>query len=222
MFVDLLVLVFSIGLLPLVASIIRLCQIAKAVGKSAPMRPAGDASWEGQWIPLWSQIEVDVGIVAASLPSLSPLLKQIWSGFAHSRTTSPSHVPKLIAPGFNNRGGDAQGHQKLPSTISTLPNKSVSTLGTFPNNSVSTLGSLPNRPVSTLGELDNAKRLAFVDNSEDGGVDREAFPDPCSTTHIGVARTISTRLSRAVFVDVPVSPQRSAGFTGLSISEPAV
>ncbi|KAK7181731.1 hypothetical protein PSPO01_12181 [Paraphaeosphaeria sporulosa] len=218
----LLVLVFSIGLLPLVASIIRLCQIATAAGTKAGMRPSGDSSWEGRWIPLWSQIEVDVGIVAASLPSLSPLLKQIWSGFAHSRTLSPSHVPTLIEPGFNNRRGEAQGLQKLPSTISMLPNKSISTLDTLPNKSVSTLGSLPNRSVSTLGELENTKRLTFFDDSEDGEVDREAFPDPYSTTQIGVARTVNTRLSRAMFVDVPVSPRRSVGFTGLSIPEAAV
>ncbi|KAF2448226.1 hypothetical protein P171DRAFT_470068, partial [Karstenula rhodostoma CBS 690.94] len=110
-----LVLVFSIGLLPLVASVIRLCQITIAVGTEARMRPSGDASWEGRWIPLWSQIEVDVSIVAASLPSLSPLLKQMWSSFAHSRTLSPSHVPTLIESGFNNRGAKAQGLQKLPS-----------------------------------------------------------------------------------------------------------
>ncbi|KAL5468505.1 hypothetical protein PMIN07_002732 [Paraphaeosphaeria minitans] len=215
----LLVLVFSIGLLPLVASIIRLYQIVTAADTKAAMRPAGDSRWEGPWIPLWSQIEVDVGIVAASLPCLSPLLKQIWSGFAHSRTLSPSYVPACFEPGFNIRGGEAQGLQKLPSTISMLPSNSISTFGTLPNKSVSTLGSLPNRSVSTLCELGNTKRLTFFDDSEDGGVDREAFPDPNSTAQIGVARTVNTRLSRATFVDVPVSPRRSLGFTGLSILE---
>ncbi|KAJ4355748.1 uncharacterized protein N0V89_003768 [Didymosphaeria variabile] len=206
-----LVIIFSIGLLPLVASIIRMCQIAIAVRTKASTRPTGDASWEGRWIPLWSQIEVDVGIVAASLPSLSPLLKQIWSGLAHSRTMSPSHIPTLIESGFNNGGGETQGLQKLPSTISTLPNESVSTLGMFPNKSV-----------STLGEQDNAKRLTFFDDSEEGELDGEAFPDPYGATKIGVARTLNTRLSRATFVDLPVSPRRSNGFTGLSLPNAAV
>jgi hypothetical protein len=208
-----------------VASIIRLCQIATAVGTKAPTRLSGDATWEGRWIPLWSQIEVDVGIVAASLPSLSPLLKQIWSGFAQSRTMARSHVPTLLEPGFNNRHEEAQGLQKLQSTISTLPNKSVSTFGTHPNRSVSTIDTHPNRPVSTLGELQSTKRLTFFDDSrhsDDGEGICEAFKDSYSTTQIEVARTVNTRQSRATFVDVPVSPRRSNGFTGLSIAEATV
>lgn len=52
---------------------------------------------------MWSQIEVDVGIVAASLPSLSPLLKLVWTGFTPSRASTPSQVPTL--PGFRKSWG---------------------------------------------------------------------------------------------------------------------
>jgi hypothetical protein len=98
--------------------------------------------------------------------------------------------------------------------MSMLPNKSVSTFGTHPNTSV-----------STLGELETTKRLTFFDDSrhsDDGVVGGEAFQDSYSTTQIGVARTVNTRLSKATFVDVPVSPRRSNGFIGLSIPEAAV
>ena len=37
-----------------------------------------------------------MGIVAASLPSLSPLLKQVWSGFATDRPMTPSQLPTLL------------------------------------------------------------------------------------------------------------------------------
>jgi hypothetical protein len=58
-----------------------------------------DRRWS--FVPLWSQVEVNVGIVAASLPSLSPLLKRVWSGFAPNRTTTPSCVRTLSQPTGN-------------------------------------------------------------------------------------------------------------------------
>jgi hypothetical protein len=45
------------------------------------------------WVPVWSQIEVDIGILAASLPSLSPLLKQAWMGSSTTRPSTPSQLP---------------------------------------------------------------------------------------------------------------------------------
>ncbi|KAJ4294053.1 hypothetical protein N0V90_007742 [Kalmusia sp. IMI 367209] len=195
-----LVLIFSIGLVPLVATVIRLCYITMAVETKDTSRPYGDTSWRWSWIPVWSQIEVDVGIVAASLPSLSPLLKQVWSGFVPSRTGSPSQIPTLVRSGFKSRRGEVQ-LQQLPST-STLPTKSI----------------------SSVGEADNAKRLTFFDdsrNSEDDEVDCEAFPDPYGSTQIGVAQTVNTRLSRATFVDMPSSPRRD-GFAPPSQTDAGV
>jgi hypothetical protein len=44
-------------------------------------------------VPIWSQIEVDIGIVVASLPSLNPLLKRMWTGTSKKRSLTPSQLP---------------------------------------------------------------------------------------------------------------------------------
>lgn len=206
---DALVLIFSIGLLPLIATIVRLCQVTVPLGTWDTTRPYGDPSWRWRWVPLWSQIEVDVGIIAACLPSLSPLFKQVWSGVSNSRTLSPSRIPTLIEPGHDNQGDDVEALKKLPSTFSTLPNESVSTLGVHKPSSISS--TLPDDTASTLGDLGNTKRLTFFDdsrNSEDGDEDCDAFSDVYGTTQVGVARAVNTRLSRAAFVDMPASPRK--------------
>jgi hypothetical protein len=76
----------------------RLYEIIMAATPRGAAWWAGDISWNWAWVPAWSQIEVDVGIVAASLPSLSPLLKQLWSGFATDRPMTPSQLPTLLIP----------------------------------------------------------------------------------------------------------------------------
>jgi hypothetical protein len=76
----------------------RLYEIVMAATPKGGTWWAGDISWNWAWVPTWSQIEVDVGIVAASLPSLSPLLKHVWSGFATDRPMMPSQLPTLLAP----------------------------------------------------------------------------------------------------------------------------
>jgi len=49
------------------------------------------------WVPVWSQLEVDIGIVAATLPCLSPLFKQVF--FSNNRACTPSKIPTL--PGYD-------------------------------------------------------------------------------------------------------------------------
>ena len=44
-------------------------------------------------MPIWSQIEVDMGIVVASLPSLNPLLKHVWAPPSMRRSATPSELP---------------------------------------------------------------------------------------------------------------------------------
>ena len=44
-------------------------------------------------MPIWSQIEVDIGIVVASLPSLNPLLKHVWAIPSMRRSATPSELP---------------------------------------------------------------------------------------------------------------------------------
>jgi hypothetical protein len=60
-----------------------------------------DTSWRWGWVPVWAQIEVDVSIVAASLPSLSLLIKKVWYGFSARTMRTPSHpfpVVELVEP----------------------------------------------------------------------------------------------------------------------------
>ena len=73
----------------------RLCEIVMA---GSPVQAGvswqrADSSWTWAWVPVWSQIEVDVGIVTACLPCLSPLLRLAWSEVGvKSRTMTPSMV----------------------------------------------------------------------------------------------------------------------------------
>ncbi|KAF1831250.1 hypothetical protein BDW02DRAFT_505740 [Decorospora gaudefroyi] len=98
-----LALILSIGVIPVVASTMRLCEIV--VSDSPVMKgiswQEADFSWGWSWVPVWSQIEVDVGIVAASLPCLSPLLKQVWVGFCHTQNHSASTPSQMrTVPGY--------------------------------------------------------------------------------------------------------------------------
>lgn len=99
--------ILSIGMIPIIASALRLGEIILS-GDSAVGGPdwkKSDATWyvdsenpsnfafcschnyrKRAWVPVWSQIEVNVGIVAASLPCLSPLFKQV---FSHPRDSAP-------------------------------------------------------------------------------------------------------------------------------------
>ena len=73
----------------------RLCEIVMA---GSPVQEGvswqrADSSWTWAWVPVWSQIEVDIGIVTACLPCLSPLLRLAWSEVGvKSRTMTPSMV----------------------------------------------------------------------------------------------------------------------------------
>ncbi|KAI4675672.1 uncharacterized protein J4E88_007706 [Alternaria novae-zelandiae] len=96
--------ILSIGVIPVIASTMRLCEI---VMSDSPIRPGStwqevDFSWGWSWVPVWSQIEVDIGILAASLPSLSPLLKHVFH--CPARATTPSEVPTL--PGYRGSWGE--------------------------------------------------------------------------------------------------------------------
>jgi hypothetical protein len=98
-----LALILSIGLIPVIASTMRLCEIIMSEAPSSSSSTswqASDFSWTWAWVPVWSQIEIDIAIVAASLPSLSPLLQKVWTGFHHTqgRASTPSQVPTL--PGY--------------------------------------------------------------------------------------------------------------------------
>ncbi|KAF1357774.1 hypothetical protein EJ07DRAFT_70648, partial [Lizonia empirigonia] len=88
------IVIFSVGLIPVVASTMRFCEIV--MSGNGLQRGMGwkqaDSSWKWAWVPVWSQIEVDTGIVTACLPCFSPLLRLVWSEVKVSRTTTPSMV----------------------------------------------------------------------------------------------------------------------------------
>ncbi|KAH3911995.1 hypothetical protein HBI56_174850 [Parastagonospora nodorum] len=90
-----LALIFSIGLVPVIASTMRLCEIAMSGSPTSTSMSwqDGDSSWTWAWVPIWSQIEVDIGIVVASLPSLNPLLKHVWAPPSMRRSATPSELP---------------------------------------------------------------------------------------------------------------------------------
>ncbi|KAJ8107852.1 hypothetical protein OPT61_g8579 [Boeremia exigua] len=89
-----LIVIFSIGLIPVVASTMRLCEIVMSdtnITEGTSWQKA-DTSWTWAWVPVWSQIEVDVGIITACLPCLSPILRFVWSEVHAPRTVTPSMV----------------------------------------------------------------------------------------------------------------------------------
>lgn len=93
-----LAIILSIGIIPVIASTVRLCEI---VMSGTPIQKGtswvdGDSSWTWAWVPVWSQIEVDVGIVAASLPSFNPLLLKLWKDFAESTSSGHSTFPRWL------------------------------------------------------------------------------------------------------------------------------
>ncbi|XPT03226.1 hypothetical protein M3J09_012327 [Ascochyta lentis] len=89
-----LIVIFSIGLIPVIASTMRLCEIVmsgNAIQTGTGWQQA-NSSWTWAWVPVWSQIEVDIGILTACLPCLSPLLRLVWSEVSVTRTMTPSMV----------------------------------------------------------------------------------------------------------------------------------
>ncbi|KAL6150217.1 hypothetical protein ACJBU6_10525 [Exserohilum turcicum] len=90
--------ILSVGFIPVIASTMRLCEIIMA---GRPVKPGSsweetDFSWGWAWVPVWSQIEVDISILAASLPCLSPLFKHVFN--CPIRPETPSEIPTL--PGY--------------------------------------------------------------------------------------------------------------------------
>ncbi|KAJ4354852.1 hypothetical protein N0V95_003462 [Ascochyta clinopodiicola] len=89
-----LIIIFSIGLIPVIASTMRLCEIfmsGNAIQDGVGWQQA-DSSWTWAWVPVWSQIEVDIGILTACLPCLSPLLRLVWSEVSVPRIMTPSMI----------------------------------------------------------------------------------------------------------------------------------
>ncbi|KAI5842478.1 hypothetical protein DFP73DRAFT_553761 [Morchella snyderi] len=78
-----LLLIFSCGSVAVVASIVRINALYKY---QTAVLTGGDIPYIAIYILLWSQIEVNVGIISASAPALKPLVRSILGGttFAES------------------------------------------------------------------------------------------------------------------------------------------
>ncbi|KAJ4313081.1 hypothetical protein N0V94_007115 [Neodidymelliopsis sp. IMI 364377] len=111
-----LTIIFSIGLIPVIASTMRLCEIVmsgNSIQEGMSWQQA-DSSWTWAWIPVWSQIEVDIGILTACLPCLSPLLRLMWSEVSVTRTMTPSMVelPKYSGSWASADSRESGGEEK--------------------------------------------------------------------------------------------------------------
>ena len=63
---------FLVGLFVTVVSIIRLVELVQHISTSNP-------TWEFNPIGIWSQAEVNVGVLCACMPSFARLIRQFWS-----------------------------------------------------------------------------------------------------------------------------------------------
>ncbi|KAF9637521.1 hypothetical protein BFW01_g8417 [Lasiodiplodia theobromae] len=68
---------FLAGLIPVVASIVRNVHLTQSYMDQGNWITR-DTSWRWALIPLWSQVETTIGIVAACIPTFNPLMKIIF------------------------------------------------------------------------------------------------------------------------------------------------
>ncbi|RPB03286.1 hypothetical protein L873DRAFT_1826348 [Choiromyces venosus 120613-1] len=78
-----LLLIFSCGFIAVAASIGRLNALYK---HRHALIAGGDAPYMATYILLWSQIEVNVGIITASAPALGPLVRSILRGTSYAKS----------------------------------------------------------------------------------------------------------------------------------------
>ncbi|KAK0645001.1 hypothetical protein DIS24_g8328 [Lasiodiplodia hormozganensis] len=80
---------FLAGLIPVVASIVRNVHLTQSYMDQGNWITR-DTSWRWALIPLWSQVETTIGIVAACIPTFNPLMKIIFRrlGLRTARTTT--------------------------------------------------------------------------------------------------------------------------------------
>lgn len=108
-----LVAIFSIGILAIVASAVRLYVITQWL-----------SNWNNQGantsnLLIWSQVEQHAGIISGSIPFLRPLVRKAMRGAkARERHPSPSPAAKLIQPQIT---PDNPMHQRTPIIPSPVP-----------------------------------------------------------------------------------------------------
>ncbi|OCK79163.1 hypothetical protein K432DRAFT_76178 [Lepidopterella palustris CBS 459.81] len=106
-----LVAIFSVGFVAVIASIIRVYALhVYTVGTDTP--------YNGAYILLWSQIEINVAIISASIPSLKPLFKRTFGSTIKS-TTGGRYIYGYGGGRSNmNKQGASIALKRMPSSAS--------------------------------------------------------------------------------------------------------
>ncbi|KAI1858472.1 uncharacterized protein JN550_012605 [Neoarthrinium moseri] len=97
------ILMFAVGLFVTLCSIIRLRTIME-FGKST------NPTYEYSALAIWSLVEIDVGVICASLPGVAGLLQRLWPRVFSTKGSSDRSYPR---PASENSGGlnSFRGHR---------------------------------------------------------------------------------------------------------------
>jgi hypothetical protein len=114
--------IFSVGGVAVVASCVRVQALYK-------WSTSIDVPYNGAYILLWSQIEINVAIISASIPSLKPLFKRTFGGSTRNNST-----PKYYGNGYGARSGVSDRKGGVNSTgggvaLKSLPSSATMSLG---------------------------------------------------------------------------------------------
>lgn len=81
-------------------------ELVRTSPTSASNSPKLTARRNWAWVPVWSQIEVDIGIVTACLPCLSPLLRLAWTGLSPPQSPRVQTPSMMYLPGMSSWDSD--------------------------------------------------------------------------------------------------------------------
>ncbi|ROV89608.1 hypothetical protein VPNG_10142 [Cytospora leucostoma] len=102
--------VFCLGFFTCIISVYRM-QTLREAGRSS------DPSWDNTAAAVWSHIELACGVLAASLPTLKPLLAQIFPRFFKSTTSAQTEQERYDRPATYGRNtGDMYGRSRATRT----------------------------------------------------------------------------------------------------------
>ncbi|KAH8150901.1 uncharacterized protein LAJ45_05083 [Morchella importuna] len=102
-----LILVFSIGGVAVIASIVR-------INALYIFQHSTDIPYDGIFILIWSQVEINVAIISASAPSLRPLVKSLLGGTTTTSSSNPKSTSyynrknRIPLQSFSGPGRDAE------------------------------------------------------------------------------------------------------------------
>lgn len=178
--------IFSIGSIAVLASIIRVYTL------SLWSDPDADVPYAGAYILIWSQIEINLAIISASIPSLKPLLNRI---FGDSATRPRSRRYQYYNP---SHGSANVSRQK--------------TFGAYADDSAVTasLDPLKDATAMELGPLGTTANVEHNRNGdEEQGIRSHSVrcPDAAVTTHSRENTGFGIRVMRTVTIETSSRPR---------------